>query len=218
MRTYSRSCKHHLLHFHIHVQMYKNYLCLHKDTCILYTRFHNILMFAIRSIAADCILMWWKWTFPMQGTSSSLGMAVGYPTYKLSWKMPPSIARFFGGFFLGTLRLATFKLAFLAGGPPMPNTWEWNQRKIITRFRSGVGFSVRTLAEWMEVGIPGDVVFFWATKKEIRIRCQMKLQYLHLAWALRKANRIRKTKNTKIKRASNILGGEKTTISSWVYS
>jgi len=45
------------------------------------------------------------------------GMAVGYPTYKLSWKIPPP-----GD--LGTLRPATFKLAFLAGGPPMPSTWE----------------------------------------------------------------------------------------------
>jgi len=31
--------------------------------------------------------------------------------------------------------------------------------KIITRFRCGVGFTVRTMAEWMEVGIPGDVFF-----------------------------------------------------------
>lgn len=39
--------------------------------------------------------------------------------------------------------------------------------------------------------------FFWATKKEIHIRCRMKLQYLHLRHS-EKQNRIRKTKEQAI--------------------
>lgn len=115
--------------------------------------------------------------------------------------MPPPSHVFFGGD-LGTLRPGTFKLAFLAGGPPMPSTWEFyngkNHHKI-QQVRGG-----RVDGSWNT----WRCCFFW-TKKEIHIRCQMKLQYLHLPWALRKQNRIRKTKDTKNKRASHILGGEK---------
>ena len=154
--------------------MYNNYLCVHKHTC-MYT------VYKVSQYSYVCNRIYCSWLYfnvMDMDISNARNIKFTWHGSRLSnlqtfMENAPSIARFFGGFFLGTLRPPTFKLAFLAGGPPMPSTWEWKQRKKSSQ-DSGPGwlkwhlkdFTVRTMAEWMEVGIPGDVVFLSNQKRD----------------------------------------------------
>ncbi len=113
----------------------------------MYTGLHDIFKHAIRSIAAYCIVMRWD----MEKQCNEYLQWILYLYYDMAWLnsiqpikhikrhmetntyhlQPTRHTQPLRSFWTWrtyhwTLRPVTFKLAFLAGGPPMPSTWEFS--------------------------------------------------------------------------------------------